>query len=116
VFKVKVSSIGLLSILLISVLNDPANAQVTGSWWDGWNANWRIINKQQMRNMYGDGNNLCHSIIASEWRYYQRQQASGKYYPDAEAVRLQRKWETKKGCTHLYNADGSVNRIPGIND
>jgi hypothetical protein len=104
-------SIGLLSILLIPILNFPVNAQESL-----WNANWRIINKQQMRNMYGDGNNLCHSIIASEWRYYQRQQASGKYYPDAEAVRLQRKWETKKGCTHLYNADGSVNRIPGIND
>jgi hypothetical protein len=53
----KSSSIGLLSILLISVLNDPANAQVTGSWWDVWNANWDIINKQQMREMYGEQNN-----------------------------------------------------------
>jgi hypothetical protein len=61
-------------------------------------------------------NNLCHSILASEWRYYQRQKASGASYPDTEAVRLQRKWETKKGCAHLYEVDGTVNRVPGIND
>jgi hypothetical protein len=107
----KFSSIGLLSILVLPILNLPVSAQDAL-----WHENWRVINKQQMRNMYGDGNNLCHSILASEWRHYQRKQASGAAYPDAEAVRLQRKWETKKGCPHLYNPDGTVNRVQGIND
>jgi hypothetical protein len=107
----KFPSLGFLSILIVTVLNFPVNAQ--DSLWD---ANWSVINKQQMRNRYGNGKNLCHHILASEWRYYLRMRASGAYYPDADSVRRQRKWETKKGCAHLYNADGSVNRVSGIND
>jgi hypothetical protein len=64
----------------------------------------------------GNSQSVCYRILSSEWRYYQRMRASGGNYPDAEAVRLQRKWESKKGCPHLYEADGSVNRVRGIND
>jgi hypothetical protein len=60
--------------------------------------------------------NLCHSILSSEWRHYQRKRAAGANYPTAEDIRLQRKWESKKGCPHLYEADGTVNRVPGINN
>ncbi|NJM78216.1 MAG: hypothetical protein HC852_23620 [Acaryochloridaceae cyanobacterium RU_4_10] len=57
---------------------------------------------------------ICYTIHASEWRNYLRQRSSG-VYPTAEDIRLQRKWETKKGCAHLYEADGTVNRVKGIN-
>jgi hypothetical protein len=58
---------------------------------------------------------VCEVILSSEWRYYQRMRSSGSAYPTAEAIRSQRKWESKKGCSHLYEADGTVNRMKGIN-
>jgi hypothetical protein len=58
---------------------------------------------------------ICYTIISSEWRNYLRQRSSGAY-PTAEDILLQRKWETKKGCAHLYETDGTVNRVRGIND
>jgi hypothetical protein len=58
---------------------------------------------------------ICYTIISSEWRNYLRQRSLG-VYPAAEDIRLQRKWETKKGCAHLYETDGTVNRVRGIND
>jgi hypothetical protein len=64
----------------------------------------------------GNSQNVCYRILSSEWRYYQRMKASDRNYPDAEAVRLQRKWESKEGCPHLYEADGTVNKVRGIND
>jgi hypothetical protein len=58
---------------------------------------------------------ICDVILSSEWKYYQRMRSAGAAYPTAEAVRYQRKWESKKGCPHLYEANGTVNRVQGIN-
>jgi hypothetical protein len=58
--------------------------------------------------------NLCFAILASGWRYYQRLRDRGSY-PSDERISSQRKWETKKGCNHLYDENGNVNRIEGIN-
>jgi len=47
----KFSSISLLSILLLPIWNLPVSAQDPG--WV-WHENWKVINRQQMRDMYGD--------------------------------------------------------------
>jgi hypothetical protein len=106
----KFIAIGLLSSLGLS-LAIPVQAQI------GWGETWHQINKQQNRDILRKhGGDICYTILSSSWRHYQRQRAAGSYsYPSASDIRWQRKLENKNGCSHLYNEDGSVNSIPGIN-
>jgi hypothetical protein len=109
-------AIGVLSAILVPVFNISVNAQYSPpSVPDYTTPNvWRSINNSQIRQWYGS--DVCYGLLSSQWRYYQRQRSLGRAYPDAEDVRLQRKWERRKGCPHLYESDGTVNRVKGIND
>jgi hypothetical protein len=76
------------------------------------------IDKRRVNENYikprNKGGNACYGLLSSEWSYYKRQNPS--LYPTAEAIRLQRKYETKYDYPHLYEVDGTVNRVRGIND
>lgn len=107
----KFIAIGLLSSLGWS-LAIPVQAQhsIDGIIWDQ-------IHKQQRRDMIRKhGGDICYTILSSSWRHYQRQRAAGSYsYPSASDIRWQRKVERENGCPHLYNEDGSVNSVQGVN-
>jgi hypothetical protein len=106
----KLVAIGILSAFSLFLLETSVQAQSQEIW--------KQLNQQQQRRIREKyGGDMCYTILASSWRYYQRQRAAGQYsYPDAGNIRYQRKLEEKHGCPHLYNEDGTVNRVKGIND
>jgi hypothetical protein len=103
-----------IAVCLFSVLSFslaiPAQAQIDSMIWDQ-------IHRQRQRDQINRyGGDMCRTILESSWRYYTRQRAAGIYsYPNAGNIRMQRKLERENGCPHLYNEDGTVNRVPGIN-
>jgi hypothetical protein len=107
----KILRFSLLLAFSVPVIGLPINAQVI---FDPYGTIPHSVLDAEQRRIYG--NDKCYGLISSEWQYYQRKRASGENYPDTKNVNLQRKYETKYGCLHLYEVDGTVNRIKGIND
>jgi hypothetical protein len=98
-------TIGVLSVLSVPVFSIPVNAQAVYDYTQG--ALGKSVLDAEQRRIYG--NDKCYGLLSSAWKYYGSS-------PPATAIRSQRKYETRYGCPHLYEVDGTVNRVRGIND
>jgi hypothetical protein len=98
-------AIGVLSVLLVPVFSIPVNAQAVYDY--TWGGIGKSVLDAEQRRIYG--NDKCYGLLSSAWKYYGSS-------PPAKAIRSQRKYEARYGCPHLYEVDGTMNRVRGIND
>jgi hypothetical protein len=113
----------LVSTFMTFALIPPARSQfpiLTPQQTDGMinGATNRQLMQRQYEREYGYkpeyGDPVCFTLQASDWKNYLKRYAPNPY-PYKE-IALLRKWESRKGCSHLFEEDGTINKIKGIND